>query len=76
VTDFPEADEQGSADPRSPGVSPGTLLVFLALPGSGLLLLVMVLGPGILLAIGSLGLLVAIPVLGSRLFGPRGGGAS
>jgi len=71
VTD-PSGEEERSA---TPGVSPGALLVVLALPASGLLLLVLVLGPGILFALGSLALLVAIPVVSSRLFGRRRGGA-
>lgn len=52
-------------------VSPGALLVFLALPVSGLLLLLLVFGPGILLVVGVLSGCVAIPVLGTHLFGPR-----
>ncbi len=68
----PSTEEDRAA---TPGVSPGSLLLVLALPASGIALLVLVLGPGILFALGALAFLVAIPVLSSRIFGSRRGGA-
>ena len=65
-------DPRGEEDrAATPGVSPGSLLLVLALPASGIGLLVLVFGPGILFALGALAILVAIPVLSSRLFGSR-----
>ena len=65
-----------SNDPSTPAASPGAFAVLLALPAAGALLLVLVLGPGILLAVGALAVLVAIPILGTRWFGPKPGGPS
>jgi hypothetical protein len=66
-------DETGSGgtereDGSTPRVTPASLLVFLALPAGAGAVLLLVFGPGILLTFFLLSLLVAVPIVATRIF--------
>ena len=55
-------------DGTTPRVSPGSLLVFLSLPAVAGGVLFLVFGPGILVTFAILCVLVAIPIVTTRIF--------